>query len=162
MTSPHHQPKVEDREIAKALIATSGNISAAARLLSQMNISAPLADRVLGSKTLIARSYVKKRIDCSPSLQALLENIRETLLDDAEANIAREVMVGKLEESKFVLTTLGRSRGYVRTIQTEDSDAAALAKRIQDARRATQTEQPPAATPPTLDGNAATKGQPLH
>lgn len=148
MTSPH-DPKVPDREIAKALVATKGNISAAARVLTQSlsppvvterrRVSAPTPERT-SSAPIITRAYVKRRIDSSPALQALLEDIRESILDDAESNVFKQVKAGNTEESKFVLTTLGRSRGYVKTTVVEDTDAALLAKRIQDARRANQAE----------------------
>jgi hypothetical protein len=117
-----NEPKVEDKQICEALLECDGNVSAAAKWLSA-ELRIP-----------VARQYVAGRISRSSALQEILEDIRETVIDDAESNVFRAVRAGRIEESKFVLTTIGKDRGYFKSLITEDVDAATLARRIQDAR----------------------------
>lgn len=117
------EPKIDDVRIARALVRYQGNISAAARALA------------IELKMAVSRGYVSKRIDSSAALQGLLEEIRDSLIDEAEAAIFKQVMDGKLEESKFVLTTLGRSRGYTKTTVVAHEEAALLAHRLHEARQ---------------------------
>lgn len=125
------EAKIDDRAIAVALVHHQGNLSAAARRLS--------ADL----QTRVKRSYVSKRIDASPALQLLLEDIQESLVDDAEATVAKAVLAGHLESSKFLLTTLGRDRGYSKVLWTMMApDVATLAKRLQEARARSREERP--------------------
>ncbi len=55
----------------------------------------------------------------------VLNDLRETLLDDAEHNFVRAVEAGHLEASKFVLQSFGKTRGYFRPgVTAEAKDAA--------------------------------------
>jgi hypothetical protein len=120
------EPKVDDQKIIQTLWDTNGNLAATARTLA-----ASLSIKC-------SRGYVANRVNSTPALQEVLDEIRQSLLDTAEDNIFNSVISGKIEESKFVLTTIGKERGYVKTVQMEDTDAAALAKRLQDARKKAQ------------------------
>ena len=67
------------------------------------------AARTLG----VVRSTICKWVQKHPELQAIQEEARQSLLDFAESNIRSSVESGDLESSRFVLRTLGASRGYV-------------------------------------------------
>lgn len=81
--------------VAKALTATHGNVSAAARALG------------------VSRRAIGKRIDADPALKQAVIDARETILDDAERSLADAVKAGAPWAVVFVLKTQGRGRGYV-------------------------------------------------
>jgi len=68
-----------------------------------------LAARELGCTA----SAVRRRINRNKRLQDLLASLREEVKDYAEHTIMRKVRAGNLDASKFVLSTLGRDRGYI-------------------------------------------------
>lgn len=82
-------------KVAAVLTASSGNITKAARDLG------------------INRGNLKKRIDTHPELQALLMDLRDEIVDIAEDNIYKDVRDGDSGASRFVLSTLGKDRGWV-------------------------------------------------
>lgn len=90
-------------EVMRVAVEQRGNLTAMARELGR---SRP---------KLVA--YVNK----TPEVLALLEDIREQVVDQAEQNIYAAVDAGDLAASKFVLQTLGRDRGYVERKQVEGS-----------------------------------------
>ncbi len=130
------QPKVPDLMIATALVEHSGNLTLVAKALSA------------GLRTKIARGYIRKRIDCSAALMGLVEEISETIADYAEGAIADAIIRGDTDVSKFYLLTIGKDRGYTRTLIVEDAGAAALAKRLFDAREAAREREDRTAPPP--------------
>lgn len=81
-------------EIYEALIAAQGNIS--------------MVVRELGS----TRKYVIETINSTPELVALLEDIREAHIDNSEQNIFADVAKGDQSASRFVVSTLGKKRGW--------------------------------------------------
>jgi hypothetical protein len=60
------------------------------------------------------RSYttLRKRIFAHPQLLEVYEGIRDEVLDRAETNIFTAVEGGDLQQSQFVLRTLGSKRGW--------------------------------------------------
>jgi len=86
-------------EIESALRTTSGNVSAAARGLS------------------IGRATLYRRIAESKTLQQVLVDAREELVDLAETMLRRNVMDGNMQAIMFALRTLGKNRGYVERVQ---------------------------------------------
>ena len=89
-----NRPDVSDEDLAKALIKYGGNISATARSFNKR------------------RRYVSERIDMSEYLQSLKDDLRAEVIDYAEQNYVVKVMEGDMAASAFVLTTLGKDRGY--------------------------------------------------
>lgn len=81
-------------EIYEALIASNGNISG--------------ATRELGS----SRLYVMNTINSTPELVALLDELREGSIDKAEQNIFADVEKGDQSASRFVVSTIGKKRGW--------------------------------------------------
>lgn len=81
-------------EIYEALIASKGNINAAVR--------------ELGSD----RRWVNQTITSTPELVALLDDIREGTIDTAEQNIFADVEKGDQSASRFVVSTIGKKRGW--------------------------------------------------
>lgn len=77
-------------------------------------------------------SHVAKRLGCSrqglykwlgknPELGRAIFDERERLLDKAESNLAVAVEAGHLGASMYVLSTLGKDRGYSRRIEANES-----------------------------------------
>jgi len=81
--------------IAAALQGTFGNVSAAARALG------------------LDRRTVQIRIAQSPNLQQVLQDARESMVDNAESALGRAVLAGEAWAVCFALKTQGRARGYV-------------------------------------------------
>ncbi len=86
--------KVANAAIAKAIEEFEGNVSAAARKLK------------------MRRGAVRDRIDASSDLTLTLQEHREGVIDDAETNIFKAARSGDIPACKFVLSTIGKDRGY--------------------------------------------------
>lgn len=91
--------KLTIEQIEAALKAASGNISYAARALG------------------VSRTAIYRRIEDSPTLQALLVDVREELVDIAESALKREVLNQNITAIIFTLKTQGQKRGYIERIQ---------------------------------------------
>jgi hypothetical protein len=113
------EPLYPDIQIAQALRFANGNKSAAAKLLSA------------NGPTPVTRTYVDRRVGKSAPLQAILEEIRAALVDEAESNLYGEVLRGNREASVFILRTLGKERGYVPKAEVEDADATKVLEALQ-------------------------------
>ena len=99
---------VKDSEIIEALIKTDGMIAFAAKTL------------------LMNRAALKARIERTPALVAALEDIKEELLDYAEFNLHASVKAGDVGSAKFVLSTIGKQRGYVTRTENTGKDGGNL------------------------------------
>lgn len=91
--APQNIP-LTDGQIYNALVQSSGNISAAARSVE------------------ITRGAFKSRIDKNPACVALLEDLRESVIDKAESNIFADVEKGDQSASRLVAQTIGKARGW--------------------------------------------------
>jgi Bacterial regulatory protein, Fis family len=80
--------------IMEALRKSGGIIAAAARMLK------------------VSRTTLYNWISDDPKLQACRDECREEMLDVAEENLFTAVKDGDKESVRFILRTLGRSRGY--------------------------------------------------
>lgn len=89
------KPKLDPELVAAALAELMGNISAVAR------------------KFAVHRSSVQELIDKRPSLQLVVRDAREAMIDNAESSLARAVIGGEAWAVCFTLKTQGKSRGYV-------------------------------------------------
>lgn len=86
--------KVTDADVYRELIAQSGNIGATARTLR------------------VSRQWLKGRIERKAALVSILQDMRETVIDQAEVNVFNDVLKNDPTANRFVLTTIGKDRGY--------------------------------------------------
>lgn len=87
-------PVVDAATIYETLEEAKGNISEAARMLG------------------MRRYALRERIDATPLLIKLMDDLREERIDKSETNIFNEVDKGSESASRFVLQTLGKGRGW--------------------------------------------------
>ena len=80
--------------VVKALRDHSGNVT---RASAQLGIN---------------RTSLHRRISGDKNLQEILSDCRESLCDEAESKIAVAVKAGDVTACKFVLSTIGKNRGY--------------------------------------------------
>ena len=92
-----------EQEIAFAIIDCGGYLSAIAK--------------TLGCKI----ESIRNAINSNPELKELVYEQREELLDNAERGLVKAVNAGKLEAIKFVLSRLGRNRGYGQKLEVENT-----------------------------------------
>lgn len=85
-------------EIYEQLIASRGNLTDCARELG------------------VSRTRLKVRIEGNPTLVATLEELTEGVLDKAEQNVFDGVMRGDAADSRFVLQTKGKERGWAQGV----------------------------------------------
>ncbi len=104
--------RVSDAAIASEIAAQCGNVSAIARVLK------------------MRRGAVQDRINVSPDLISILEENREGVIDDSEMNMFKAVKKGDLLASKFILSTIGKNRGYGTRTELTGLDGAAIAATV--------------------------------
>lgn len=83
-----------DGDIYNALVQTNGHFAQAGRMIG------------------LTRAEVAARVNAVPLLRALCDDIRETLVDDAEAVMIRDVTSGDQSAARFVLERMGKERGW--------------------------------------------------
>ena len=104
--------KVEAEDVAEWIPKANGNISYIARALG------------------VSRHVIYRRIQENPELQVLLDNERESTLDDLEEELANQALNGNITALIFALKTRGFKRGYVEGRRVEVSgDFAKEAKK---------------------------------
>jgi len=96
------------RRLREAIEESGGIIAAVARMFG------------------VSRQTVYNWLDRYPELTLDLEHAREDIIDVAEANIFREVRKGNIDLSKFVLTRLGKNRGWSSRTEMTGADGEAL------------------------------------
>ena len=104
--------KVSDAAIASEIIEQCGNVSAIARELK------------------MRRGAVQERINVSVDLTLVLGENRESVIDDSETNMFRAVKAGDLPASKFILSTIGKNRGYGTRTELTGLDGAPIAATV--------------------------------
>ena len=100
--------KYTAKEITKALQGMHGNISAASKLLG------------------CSRNTIKRYVDKYPSVKAVYEEERETLIDFAENQLFKQVQEGNITAIIFTLKTIGKSRGYVERQEVTGANGGAI------------------------------------
>lgn len=88
---------MEDSQIKdfyEAITSCRGNITSIASLMG------------------MTRSRVKMYIESKPLLVERLAEVRNEVVDAAEENVFNAAVAGDLSMCKFVLTTIGKERGY--------------------------------------------------
>ncbi len=120
-----------DNEIAFAIIDCGGYMTAIAK--------------TLGVNVKSLRGYIANR----PQLRELLEDQREELLDNAERGLVKAVNAGNLTAIRFVLSRLGRSRGYGQKLEVSSTGEGRVIVYLPDDGRETK---------PNVDGDSTTAG----
>lgn len=92
------------KQVAKALEATGGNVSEAARALG------------------VHRTTVHRKIKSSETLQEIVTDARESLVDLAEGKIKSEIKKGNITAIIFTLKTQGKERGWVERHEVSGPD----------------------------------------
>jgi hypothetical protein len=85
-------------ELAPQLEKDKGNVAAVARRFG------------------VSRGTILNRVNESPTLQKVLADARESMLDNAESVLYKKVLEGSTPELLFFLKTQGRKRGYIERI----------------------------------------------
>lgn len=96
---PTTLPPLNEIEVYHALEDTNGNISAVARQFGK------------------PRHKVFQYIQANKNLMLLLEDLRNTVLDQAEQNFNKAVNEGDLIASRFMLETQGKDRGFTHRLE---------------------------------------------
>ena len=89
-----NKQRYTDEQIARVLRQTMGNMTATAQSLG------------------CDRTTVYIRVKASPLLQTVCEEARESFIDLAESAMQKAVREGDVSATKYVLSTLGKNRGY--------------------------------------------------
>jgi hypothetical protein len=85
-----------------------------------------------GNISAVARSYGRTRgailyhVKKYPTVQAALEEERETLLDDAESILWKQIIDGNTTALIFFLKTQGKKRGYVERQEQSGPDGGPI------------------------------------
>ncbi len=104
--------KVSDAAIASLLAQEFGNVAAVARELK------------------MRRGAVLDRINVSPDLTQVLDDNREGIIDDAETNMFKAAKVGDIPACRFILSTIGKDRGYGTRSELTGLDGAPIAAAV--------------------------------
>lgn len=102
---PSQEQKATGEQIYNALKEFDGNLSKVARELG------------------ITRKRLVERIDASPALSSLRGDLREDIVDNAEDNIFGDVRRGDSAASRFVVSTIGKGRGWSQGVTGEKGGA---------------------------------------
>lgn len=101
----YNQPKIPAGEIYDLIKEYRGNKAAICRELG------------------ITRTKLDERINKSPELQELMNDLREEVIDTAESNMFRRVESGADPAAeRFILSTIGRNRGYSTSVTGSGSN----------------------------------------
>ena len=88
--------------------AAIGELDCAVAILCTAGVPADMA-KLLGRSRTAVVSFISKH----PHLEELLENVAEEFLDEIEKLHKNAALTGDLNAQRFILTTLGKRRGYV-------------------------------------------------
>ena len=94
------KPVLDPLAVAEQIPKLRGNISAIARMFN------------------VSRSSVLELIHKKPALERMLEDTRESVLDNVETSLIAQAMAGHSWAVCFYLKTQGRKRGYIEREQT--------------------------------------------
>lgn len=97
-----------DLDVAVALLRNDGNVGSVASALKR------------------SRRVMETYITRDDKLAELQEDIHESFVDDAEAVARKLARAGDGGMVKFVLSTIGKRRGYVTRVENTGKDGAAL------------------------------------
>ena len=102
-------------QMIEALREKHGNQSAAARYLG------------------CSRNTITRYIETYPTVKAVADEERETLIDFAENQLFQQVKDGNITAIIFTLKTIGKHRGYVERQEVTGADGGAIVVNWDDA-----------------------------
>lgn len=120
---------MKKNDLVDAIRKYNGNISAIARSFG------------------VTRSAIYDYLEKRPELKLLVEEERETILDDVESELFKQAKRGNLTALIFFLKTQGKKRGYVERSEITGSEGAAI--RVEYVN----TPYPTSSVPPRTSGN---------
>ena len=100
--------KYTTAKMIEALREKHGNLSAAARYLN------------------CSRNTISRYIEQYPTVKAVADEERETLIDFAENQLFQQVKEGNITAIIFTLKTIGKSRGYAERQEVTGADGGAV------------------------------------
>ena len=100
--------KYTSDKMIKAIREKHGNLSAAARYLG------------------CSRNTIARYIENYPTVKAVYDEERETLIDFAENQLFQQVKDGNITAIIFTLKTIGKSRGYVERQEVTGANGGAI------------------------------------
>jgi hypothetical protein len=109
------------------------------------------------AKLNVSRISINKRVKRSQELQAVLQDAREGVLDDAETGLWIAIQNHEAWAIAFTLRTIGRHRGYVERQEIAGADGNELRVQIEyvnDWRSHSVALSPPGADDSEADGQA--------
>ena len=109
-------PHMED--VSAALVQCCGSRVEAAELLG------------------MSRPKLSKYIRLHPDLKDLVDSERDGLLDRVERSVAERALSGDWAAQKFILTTLGKDRGYTTKTEVETTSGGELAELLRASDKA--------------------------
>lgn len=99
-------------QIANALEKKDGNVTEAAKALK------------------VTRQTLHLHIKDDETLQEVLVNARESVVDLAESEARKQIKLGNTAMIIFTLKTLGKSRGYVERTELTGADGAPILVKV--------------------------------
>ena len=104
--------KYTSDKMIKAIREKHGNLSAAARYLG------------------CSRNTIARYIENYPTVKAVADEERETLIDFAENQLFQQVKDGNITAIIFTLKTIGKSRGYVERQEVTGAEGSHIVVRL--------------------------------
>jgi len=104
--------KYTANQIIDALKEKHGNLSASARYLG------------------CSRNTISRYIDTYPTVKAVYDEERETLIDFAENQLFQQVKDGNITAIIFTLKTIGKHRGYVERQEVTGAEGGHIVVRL--------------------------------
>jgi hypothetical protein len=100
--------KIKNSDIEPLIGEKNGNVAAIARALH------------------VQRNTIYDHIAKSPKLAKMLEDSRQTMLDNVESSLYREVLGGNVTAMIFWLKTQGKRRGWVERTEVTGADGGPI------------------------------------
>ena len=96
----HPEMPIAHDDLVAAIRATESQVSSMMRLLGR------------------SRAAIMRAISSSEAVQEIFGEYREYVVDTVEAGVLKKAMAGDGPSERFVLTTLGKNRGYSQRVES--------------------------------------------
>ena len=106
--------KIDDNDLQKMLSESNGNISHVARLMG------------------VSRKAIHAHVNANPELKQILDDSRQTMLDEAENALLSAVREKQGWAVCFTLKTIGQERGYIERADQSHSGSVEVIIRRED------------------------------
>lgn len=114
--TPLKKDDMRKKDVVEAIQQYRGNISAMARAFQ------------------VSRQAIYDYISNKPDLKQMIQDERESMLDDAESEIYKQIRKGNTTALIFFLKTQGKTRGYVerQEITGKDNEPFVIKVKLKD------------------------------